>query len=70
MKTFTERAAEALEQLPEHMREPMVSYLFEQAEKYRVMKQLVDEGIADVEAGNVFDWDIDDFLREARALKR
>jgi hypothetical protein len=70
MKTFTERAAEALDQLPEEMREPMVAYIFEQAEKYRVMKQLVDEGIADVEAGNVVDWDVDDFLREARANRR
>jgi len=70
MKTFTERAAEALDQLPEEMREPMVAYIFEQAEKYRVMKQLVDEGLADLEAGNVADWDVDDFLREARAGKR
>jgi predicted transcriptional regulator len=70
MKTFTERAAEALDQLPEEMREPMVAYIFEQAEKYRVMKQLVDEGMADVEAGNVVDWDVDDFLREARANRR
>ena len=70
MKTFTERAAEALDQLPEEMREPMVAYIFEQAEKYRVMKQLVDEGVADVEAGNVVDWDVDAFLQEARAGKR
>lgn len=70
MKPFTERAAEALEQLPEEMREPMVSYIFEQAEKYRTMKQLVDEGIADVEAGKVADWDFEDFLLEARAHKR
>jgi hypothetical protein len=70
MKTFTERAAEALDQLPEEMREPMVAYIFEQAEKHRVMKQLVDEGLADVAAGNVTDWDLNDFLREARAHKR
>ena len=70
MKTFTERAAEALDQLPEEMREPMVAYIFEQAEKYRVMKQLLDEGMADVEAGNVVDWNVDDFLREARGRRR
>jgi aryl-alcohol dehydrogenase-like predicted oxidoreductase len=70
MKTFTERAAEALDLLPEEMREPAVAYLFEQAEKFRVLKQLVEEGIADVEAGNVSDWNFEEFLREARAFKR
>ena len=70
MKTFTERAAEALELLPEKMREPAVAYIFEQAEKYRVLKQLIDEGIADVEAGRVRDWDFAEFLREARIYKK
>ena len=70
MKTFTERAAEALDLLPEEMREPVVAYIFEQAEKYRVLKQLIDEGIADVEAGNVSDWNFEEFLREARVYKK
>jgi hypothetical protein len=70
MKTFKEQAAEALEALPEEMRQPMVAYIFEQAEKYQTLKRLIDEGIADVEAGNVSDWDFGDFLREARARKR
>lgn len=66
MKTTTERAAEALDLLPEAMREPAVAYILEQAEKYRVLKQLIDEGIADVEAGNVSEWNFEEFLREAR----
>jgi hypothetical protein len=70
MKTFTERAAEALDLLPEEMREPAVAYLFEQAERYRVLKQLIDEGIADVEAGNVTEWNFEEFLREARSYKK
>ena len=70
MKTFTERAAEALDLLPEDMREPAVAYLLEQAEKFRVLKQLVDEGIADVEAGNVSEWNFEEFLREARSYKK
>ena len=70
MKTFTERAAEALDLLPEEMREPVVAYIFEQAEKYRVLKQLSDEGIADVGAGNVSDWNFEEFLREARVYKK
>jgi len=69
MKTFKERTAEALELLPEDMREPAVAYLFEQAEKYRVLKQLIDEGMADVEAGNVTDWNFGDFLRDAQAYE-
>ena len=70
MKPFKERAAEALELLPEEMQERAVAYIFEQAEKYRVLKNLIDEGLADVEAGNVTEWNVDEFLREARAEKR
>ncbi|MDO8875368.1 MAG: hypothetical protein Q7V40_04585 [Pseudolabrys sp.] len=58
--------AEALELLPEPMRESAVAYIMEQAEKYRVLKQMIDEGIADVEAGNVKEWNFEEFLREAR----
>jgi hypothetical protein len=70
MKTTTEKAAEALDLLPEEMREPVVAYILEQAEKYRVLKQLIDEGIADVEAGNVSEWNFEEFLREARLSKK
>jgi hypothetical protein len=67
MKSTTERAAAALDLLPEEMREPAVAYLLEQAEKFRVLKSLVDEGMTDVQAGNVSEWDFEDFLRKARA---
>lgn len=69
MKTTAERAAEALEILPEDIRERAVGYLVEQAEKFRVLKQAVAEGVADVEAGNVFEWNFDEFLREQRGSK-
>ena len=69
MKTTTEKAAEALDLLPEEMREPAVAYLIEQAEKFRVLKQLIDEGMVDVAAGNISEWNFEEFLREARALK-
>lgn len=69
MKTTTEKAAAALELLPEEMREPAVAYLLEQAEKFRLLKSLVDEGIADVGAGRVSEWDFADFLRQARTSK-
>jgi hypothetical protein len=69
MKTTTEKAAEALDLLPEEMREPAVAYLLEQAEKYRVLKELIAEGMEDVAAGRVSEWNFEEFLREARKLK-
>jgi len=70
MKTTTERAAEALELLPEDMREPAVAYLIEQAERYRALKELVAEGMGDVGAGRTSEWNFEDFLREARFRTR
>jgi hypothetical protein len=67
--TTTERAAAALELLPEEMREPAVAYLLEQAEKFRVLKELVAEGMDDVAAGRVSEWNFQQFLREARSPK-
>jgi hypothetical protein len=69
MKTTTEKAAEALDLLPEEMREPAVAYLLEQAEKFRVLKELIAEGMEDVAAGRVSEWNFEEFLREARTLK-
>jgi len=65
MSTTTQKAAEALDLLPEEMREPAVAYLIEQAEKFRALKALVDEGIADADAGRVSEWDFEKFLRQA-----
>lgn len=69
MKTTTEKAAEALDLLPEEMREPAVAYLLEQAEKFRILKEQIDEGIADVAAGRVSEWDFEKFLRDAQNSK-
>jgi hypothetical protein len=69
MKTTTEKAAEALDLLPEDMREPAVAYLLEQAEKFRVLKEQISEGMEDVAAGRVSEWNFEEFLREARTLK-
>jgi hypothetical protein len=66
MSDFTKRAAEALELLPEEMQEAAVAYLYEQGEKFRRLKELVQEGIDDVEAGRVSPFDIN----EIRALAR
>jgi hypothetical protein len=69
MKTTTEKAAAALDLLPEEMREPAVAYLLEQAEKFRVLKEQISEGVADVAAGRVSEWNFEQFLREARSSK-
>jgi hypothetical protein len=66
MASTTEKAVAALELLPEDLREPAVSYLLEQAEKFRALKDDVDQGLADVTAGRVRDWNFSDFLRRAR----
>jgi len=69
MNTTTEKAAAALELLPEEMREPAVAYLLEQAEKYRALKQDIEKGMEDVRAGRVKEWDFADFLRRADAAR-
>jgi len=69
MKSTTEKAVEALDLLPEEMREPAVAYLLEQAEKFRALKDQIAEGMSDVAAGRVSEWNFEEFLREARAAK-
>lgn len=67
MKTTAEKAAAALDLLPEDMREPAVAYLIEQAEKFRTLREQIAEGAKSLESGQVSQWDFDDFLRKARA---
>jgi predicted transcriptional regulator len=67
MSSAIEKATEALEMLPEEMREPAAAYLLSQAKKYRALKEAIDEGMADVEAGRIVPWDLEDFLKQARA---
>jgi hypothetical protein len=63
MTEITEKAAAALELLPEELREPAVSYLLEQAEKFRALKHEIEKGMQDVRAGRVREWTFGDFLR-------
>ena len=69
MTSTIEKAAAALELLPEEMREPAIAYLLEQAEKYRVLKELIAEGIEDLDSGNETEWNFEEFLREAQSPK-
>ena len=64
MSSAVEKAVEALELLPEEMREPAAAYLL--TRKFRALKDAIDEGMADVEAGRVVPWDLEDFLKQAR----
>jgi hypothetical protein len=69
MNSTTKKAAEALDLLPEDMREPAIAYLLEQAEKFRILKEQIAEGMEDVAAGRVSEWNFKDFLRDARNSK-
>jgi predicted transcriptional regulator len=66
MSSAAEKLVEALALLPEEMREPAAAYLLAQAKKFRALKDAVDEGMADVDAGRLVPWDLADFLQRAR----
>jgi predicted transcriptional regulator len=38
----------------------------ETARKLRALKAAIDEGMADVDAGRVVPWDLNEFLKQAR----
>jgi len=63
---LTARAVEALNQLPLTFQQKAVAFLVEQSGKYRALKQMIEDGEADIAAGRVREWDFDDFLRRAR----
>ena len=70
MNTAVKKAVEALELLPEDMQESAADYLLWQAKKFRALKDAIDEGLADVEAGRVVPWDLQEFLKLAREQQR
>ncbi len=69
MSKTTEKAAAALDLLPEEMREPAVAYILEQAERYKALKHEIDKGLEDVAAERVREWDFDDFLHRANRAR-
>jgi hypothetical protein len=70
MSTRVERVAAALELLPEDLRENVIAYLVEQAEKFRVLKQEIDQGTQDVEGGRITEWNFAEFLRRSANMQR
>lgn len=69
MSSAIEKAVEALELLPEEMQEPAADYVLSQAKKFRALKDAIDEGMADVDAGRVVPWDLNEFLKLAQAKR-
>jgi predicted transcriptional regulator len=67
MNSAIEKAIRALELMPEDMQESAAAYLQTQAEKFHALKDAIDLGMADVEAGRVVPWEFGDFLKRARA---
>jgi len=65
MSSAAEKVVEALELLPEEMREPAADYLLSQAKKFRALRDAIDEGMAEVDGGRVVPWDLADFLQRA-----
>ncbi len=66
MSSTVKKVVEALKLLPEEMREPAADYLLSQARKFRALKDPIDEGMGDVEAGRVVPWNLEDILRQTR----
>ena len=63
MSKFSERAAAALELLPEELQEQIATYLVEEADKLEWLRREVALGIADAEAGRVVPWNPDEFFK-------
>ena len=68
MSKFSERAAAALERLPEDMQERAVSFFLEEADKLSALKREIALGMADIEAGRVIPWDPQRYLDRIDAI--
>ena len=66
MTDAKQKLIEALNALPEDMREPAVAHLLQQAEKFRALKEQINEGMNDIANGRVSEWNFERFLRQAR----
>jgi hypothetical protein len=66
MTNTDQKLVEALNSLPEEMREPAVAYLLTQAEKFRMLKERIAEGMTDIADARVSEWNLEKFLRRAR----
>lgn len=70
MSKFSERAAAALEQLPDELQERAVSFFLEEVDKLAELKRAIALGMADVEAGRVVPWDPQKFSDRIDAISK
>ncbi len=68
MTNANQKLVEALDSLPEEMREHAIAYLLRQAKKFRMLKEQIAEGMNDIVAGRIADWNLQEFLRRARRM--
>jgi hypothetical protein len=66
MTDAKQKLIEALNALPEDMREAAAAYLLQQAEKFRALKEQMNEGMNDIANGRMSEWNLERFLRRAR----
>jgi hypothetical protein len=67
MSSAAAKVIEAIELLPEEMRESAAAHLLSQAKKFRALRDAIDEGLADIEGARIVPWDLEDFLKQVRA---
>jgi len=66
MSSPAEKVTEALELLPENMRDEAADNFLSYARRFRQLQAEIQLGLDDVAAGRVIPWDYDDFLKRAR----
>ncbi len=66
MTNTNQKFVEAIDSLSEEMRERAMAYLLRLAEKFRMLKEQIAEGMSDIAAGRIADWNLQEFLRRAR----
>lgn len=66
MSSPAEKVAEALELLPEEMRDEAADNFLSYARELKQLRAEIQLGLDEVAAGRVVPWDPDDFLKRAR----
>jgi hypothetical protein len=66
MSSPNEKIAEALELLPEDMRDEAADNFLSYAREFQQLRADIQIGLDDIEAGRVIPWDFADFLKRAR----
>ena len=70
MSKFSERAAAALELLPEELQERAVAFFLDEVDKLAELKREIALGMADVEAGRTLPWDPQRYIDRIDAIAK